>query len=143
MTSLKVVRTIVVNAPRQKIWRAITEPADLIEWYAPGCRWEISQLRPGSTVRFFNTDTDIQEATIETVEPQKLLSLRWRPDNNHPFATLLNTYQLDEAGESTHVTITQSGYETAPDGAGEQWYQQDEQAFTAIAAALKDHAERK
>ena len=143
MDNLRVASTVVINSPKSNVWRAITEPAELIQWYAPGCRWEIPELRAGAVLRFFNTETDILSATIEVVRPQKFLSMRWQPDNRFPSATLQNTYELDDEGDSTRVTIAQTGYETAPADVRQQWFQQDEQAFTAIAAALKNHVEQR
>jgi uncharacterized protein YndB with AHSA1/START domain len=47
-TSLAAERTIWIDAPRERVWRAITTPEQLNQWYAPGSTWEIPTLRMGA-----------------------------------------------------------------------------------------------
>jgi uncharacterized protein YndB with AHSA1/START domain len=142
METLAVERTVLINAPIQQVWSAVTDPEQLKEWYAPGCSWEIPALQPGATVKFHNTETDIQLATIESVEPLREFSLRWQLDPMHPGLTLLNRFLLESENDSTRVTVSQTGYESLPDGMRQQTLDQDAQAYTAIAESLKTYLER-
>jgi uncharacterized protein YndB with AHSA1/START domain len=142
METLAIERTVWIDAPRERVWRAITEPEQLKEWYAPGCPWEIPALRVDEIVKFYNTDTDIQHATIEAVEPPQQFALRWQLDPNDPAMTVLNTFLLEEENGGTHVTITQAGYESLPSDIRDQQLEQDEGAYTAIAESLKAYLER-
>lgn len=99
-------------------------------------------MQEGATIKFHNTDTDIQLATIEAVEPLKELALRWQLDPAHPGMTLLNVFQLEDAGEYTRLTVSQEGYEALPVGIREEQLQQDADAYTAIADSLKSYLER-
>ena len=142
METLAVERSVLINAPRQRVWNAITDPAHLEQWYAPGCPWEIPSLEVGQTVKFHNTDTDIQLATIEDLEPLRRLTLRWELDPAHPGITLLNSFLLEEENGSTRATISQAGYESLPDGMREEQLRQDADAYTAIAESLKSYLEQ-
>ena len=128
-----------VAAPVTRVWRAITEPGELIQWYAPGCRWEIPALRVAAPVRFFNSETDVQSAIIERCAPPRELVLRWTPDPAMPNITLVNTYELRSDEGGTLVTISQSGYASVPEGQRAEWIRADEGAFPAIASALAAH----
>ena len=86
MEQLVVERTIWIAAPRERVWRAITEPQQLEQWYATGCPWEIPALQVGATVKFYNTDTDVQLAMIEVVAPPHQFTLRWQPNQPDPEA---------------------------------------------------------
>jgi uncharacterized protein YndB with AHSA1/START domain len=141
MEALAVERSVSINAPRQRVWRAITDPAQLEQWYAPGCPWEIPALQVGATVKFHNTDTDIQLATIEDLEPLHRFTLRWELDPAHPGITLLNSFLLEEENGNTRVTVSQAGYESLPDGMREEQLRQDADAYTAIAESLKSYVE--
>jgi uncharacterized protein YndB with AHSA1/START domain len=141
MEALAVERSVLINAPRQRVWQAITDPAQLEQWYAPGCPWEIPVLQVGATVKFHNTGTDIQLATIEELEPLHRLTLRWQLDPAHPGITLLNSFLLEEADGNTRVTVSQAGYESLPDGMREEQFRQDADAYTAIAESLKSYLE--
>jgi uncharacterized protein YndB with AHSA1/START domain len=142
MEALAVERSVSINAPRQRVWRVITDPAQLEQWYAPGCPWEIPALQVGATVKFHNTDTDIQLATIEDLEPLHRFTLRWELDPAHPGITLLNSFLLEEENGNTRVTVSQAGYESLPDGMREEQLRQDADAYTAIAESLKSYVER-
>jgi uncharacterized protein YndB with AHSA1/START domain len=141
METLAVERSVLINRSRRDVWQAITDPAQLGQWYAPGCPWEIPSLQAGATVKFHNTDTDIQLATIEAVEPFKELTLRWHLDPAHPGITLLNSFRLEEENGKTRVTVSQAGYELLPDGMREEQLRQDAEAYTAIAESLKTYLE--
>lgn len=136
MESVTVERRVWINAPRQRVWLALTEPEHLERWYAPGCPWVIPTLEVGETVKFYNTDTDIQLATIEVVEPPRQFTLRWQLDPMKPELTLVNTFFLEEENSGTQVIATQAGYESLPDDIRQQQLDQDADAYTAIVESL-------
>jgi uncharacterized protein YndB with AHSA1/START domain len=142
METLAVERSVLIKVPIERVWQALTNPAQLEQWYAPGCPWEIPALEPGATIKFHNTDTDIQLATIEVVKPLQEFTLRWQLDPMHPGLTLTNTFRLEPENGSTRVTVSQSGYESLPDGMREEQLRQDADAYTAIAESLKSYLER-
>ncbi|MBC7841640.1 MAG: SRPBCC domain-containing protein [Gemmatimonadaceae bacterium] len=128
-----------VAATPERVWEALTSPADLVRWYAPGCRWEIEALRVGASLRFFNTETDIQVATVEACLPPHRLTLRWIPDPALPSAQLLSSYVVRGDQHGSVVTLTQSGYESVPEAQRAMWIEADEGALPAIAASLVAH----
>lgn len=142
METLAVERSVLIDASPQRVWQAITDPAELEQWYAPGCPWEIPALQHGATVKFHNTDTDLQLATIEVVEPLQEFTLRWQLDPMHPGLTLTNAFRLEPEDGSTRVTISQAGYDSLPEDMRQEQLDQDAAAYTAIAESLKDYLER-
>lgn len=141
MDGITVERSIWINAPRERVWQAITQPQQLERWYARGCPWEIPMLEVGATVKFYNTDTDIQIATNAVVAPPHQLTLRWQPDPTHPAAVLTNTFLLEAEASGTRVTVTQTGYETVPEAVRQQWFDADTSGYTTIVASLKAYLE--
>ena len=142
METVAVERSVLINAPRERVWKAITDPTQLEQWYAPGCPWEIPELEVGATVKFYNTAIDVQLATIEVVEPLREFTLRWQLDPMHPGLTLTNSFLLSPENDSTRVTVSQAGYESMPDGIREEQLRQDADAYIAIAESLKSYVER-
>jgi uncharacterized protein YndB with AHSA1/START domain len=65
--------------PPEKVWRAVTEPAELAHWFP--ARVEMD-LRPGAPVHFVEEDPDIGESSGEVVEvdPPKVFAFRWGGD---------------------------------------------------------------
>jgi uncharacterized protein YndB with AHSA1/START domain len=140
METVAVKRSVLIAAPAHIVWDAITDPKHLEQWYAPGCPWEIPALQSGATIKFHNTDTDIQLATIEVLEPMREFTLRWQLDPMHPGLTLTNTFLPEN--DITRVTVSQAGYESLPDEMRKQALDQDAQAYAAIAESLKNYLER-
>jgi uncharacterized protein YndB with AHSA1/START domain len=142
METIAVECRVWINAPRPRVWSAITEPEHLERWYAPGCPWVIPALEVGETVKFYNTDTDIQLAIIEVVEPPHQFTLRWQLDPMKPELTLLNTFFLEEASGGTRVIASQAGYELLPENMRQGQLDQDADAYTAIVESLKAYLEQ-
>jgi uncharacterized protein YndB with AHSA1/START domain len=135
-------RDIWIAASRERTWSAITEPNHLEQWYAPGCPWEIPSLEVGTIVKFYNTDTDIQFATIDIADHLHQLTLRWQIDPTDSTITLVNTFLLAEENGGTHITVTQTGYESLSDDIRQEQINQDMEAYSAIIQSLKSYLER-
>jgi uncharacterized protein YndB with AHSA1/START domain len=141
METVAVERSVLIDASPQRVWQALTDPAHLEQWYAPGCPWEIPALQAGATVKFHNTEADIQLATIEVLEPLREFSLRWQLDPMHPGLTLSNSFRLEPENSSTRVTISQAGYDSLPEDMRQEQLDQDAAAYTAIVESLKNYLE--
>ncbi len=116
-------RQVVLNAPRQKVWEAITK-ADLISrWF--GTDTKIPSLSVGQEILFEWADYDYRcRAIIEKVEPQSCFAYRWehgKADFDLPIVeeTLtLVTFTLEDAGEGTRLTVVETGFASLPEGVG-------------------------
>jgi hypothetical protein len=107
-----------------------------------GCPWEIPSLHVGATVTFYNTDTDIQRAAIEIVDPPRQLALRWQPDQTYPATTLVTTFLLAEENGGTRVTIVETGYESLPGDVRQQRLDESAQGYSESLEHLKADLER-
>jgi uncharacterized protein YndB with AHSA1/START domain len=132
---LFVERNIVIDAPPERVWRAITVPAELERWYAPGRPWEIPTLAPGAVVRFHNTPDETLVATIAVLDPPRELTLRWHGGPATPEMT--TSFRLAPVAGGTRVTIYETGYDNLPGDAGAAHAAQAAEGYTASLAALK------
>lgn len=142
MSETAVTASVLISAPAPAVWQALTSPEELIRWYAPGCRWEIEAVAPGATVQFFNSDTDVQRATITEAEPLRRLALRWHLEADGEVVSLENVFVLEPAQRGTRVTVRQAGYEALPAKLRDEWLAQDRGAMEGIARSLKAHVEQ-
>ena len=60
--------------PVERVWRAITEPAELGRWFPAEARFE---PRVGSEVRFSMAGEPDTAGTVQQVDPPRLLQLTW------------------------------------------------------------------
>ncbi len=110
---MAVERSIWINAPRERVWRAITDPDEIARWFSPGTQWRGTGLKVGGTLSVYNpeTDTDSYTQVIDLVDPPRRLVTRSAP----PEVAYVTTWTLDEENNGTRLTITHSGYELAAD----------------------------
>ncbi len=104
-------RTVLLRAPRSRVWSALTQPEELLRWF-PTQQAEMD-LRPGGSARFVWEDS-ADEAVIEVVEPEERLRFHWRPTGlDRPFTVV--TFVLRDVEGGTELTLTETGFAGLPD----------------------------
>jgi uncharacterized protein YndB with AHSA1/START domain len=108
-------RATVINAPLERVWSVLTEPAFLGHWFGSGEPVKID-LRRGGLLVFDHGVHGTIPARIETVEPPRRFSWRWsqgaageEPDDTN--ATLVEfTLAEDDPTGGTRLTMVESGF---------------------------------
>jgi uncharacterized protein YndB with AHSA1/START domain len=129
----RIEKTIVVRAPRARVWRALADAQEFGEWF--GVTFESGAFAPGAVARGViaptTVDPDVAKAqapykgmpfeiTIDRMEPERLFSFRW-----HPFAierdvdystepTTLIVFTLEDVPGGTKLTVVESGFDRIP-----------------------------
>ena len=98
---MEIVREIVLPAPPEEVWAALTEAERLEEWFANDVELDAT---PGGEAVFRWDDGEERRAVVEQIEEERRLALRW--DDGGEVELL-----LEEAAEGTRLLVT----ETAPD----------------------------
>ena len=92
---MEVTREVVVPAPPEEVWRALTEPERLEEWFANEVELDV---RPGGAGRFRWEDGDERHAVVREVEPGERLVLDWDDEGRVVFT-------LEEVPEGTRIAV--------------------------------------
>ncbi len=93
-----IVREIVLPAPREEVWEALTDPDRLEDWFANTVEVD---LRPGGGARFGWGNGEERHATFTEVEPGRRLAFDWDDDGEVEFT-------LDDAAGGTRLTVIES-----------------------------------
>jgi uncharacterized protein YndB with AHSA1/START domain len=127
--TFSVERSIWLAAPRERVWRAITDPKLIQQWYSPGTPWRLSELRTGGKLSTYDVETgaDVFVQTIEVVDPPHQLVVRSVAEP--PVTPQVTTYTLEEESGGTRLTLTNSGYELEPQDARQQNMEQNAFGF--------------
>jgi uncharacterized protein YndB with AHSA1/START domain len=141
--ALAVERSIWINAPRERVWQAITDPKQRQQWYSPTRPWLISALEVGGKFYTYNVETDTETYTevIELIDPPHQLVTR--SIAKPPQTPQVTAWLLDEENGGTRVTITNSGYELEPDRSRHPNMEQNAFGFGMMLANLKAYNEDK
>jgi uncharacterized protein YndB with AHSA1/START domain len=125
---LAIERSIWIATPRERVWRAITDPKQLQQWFSPTTPWELSALEVGGRYYVYNTETnsEMYVQVIELIDPTHQLITRSMPE---PPDTIMKTtvYTLTEEDGGTRLTVTHSGYEQSPEDT--RWGEMEQNTF--------------
>jgi uncharacterized protein YndB with AHSA1/START domain len=132
MTTDRIEKKVVLNAPQERVWRAISDSKEFGAWF--GMAFDAPFVQGNRmTGKIVPTTVDAEvaklqkphegkafEIIIDRIEPMRKLSFRW-----HPFAidpsvdyskepTTLVTFDLEKVSGGTQLTITESGFDKIP-----------------------------
>ena len=115
-----IVQEIVIKAPAERIFEALTNPAQRTKWWGAEGRFQTthmeSDLRPGGKWMMRGNGIGGRPFTIRgeyrQIEPPRLLIFTWLPDwQEDAFETLVR-FDLIENNDVTAVRLTHSGLAT-------------------------------
>jgi len=112
VTPEPVIKEVTIDAPVDRVWKAITDKEDMKQWYFD---LENFEPKPGFKFQFYGGTEEHQYlhlCEIKEVIPNQKLSYSWRYDG-YPGDSLV-TFELFEEGERTRVKLTHEGLETFP-----------------------------
>ena len=111
MTDLAIDREILIEAPPEVVWRTITEPDQMSQWFAD--RVELV-AEPGAR-GYMHFGDQGGPVVVETVERPVRFSFRWNhPRGEEPVAgnSMLVEFTLTPEGdERTRLRVAESGHE--------------------------------
>src|SRR5579863_9929916 len=111
MADLLIEREVLIEAPVKVVWRTITDPDQISQWFAD--RVELV-LEPGAH-GYIGFGDQGGPVVVETVDPPTRFSFRWNhPDGEDPVVgnSMLVEFTLTPEGdERTRLRVTESGHE--------------------------------
>ena len=118
----RIERTILLKAPRSRVWRALSNAAEFGAWF--GVDFQGKAFAAGKPVRgkitYPGYEHIVMEVQIERIEPERLLSWRWHPAAMDPAVdysdepTTLVEFVLAEVEGGTMLTVVESGLDKIP-----------------------------
>lgn len=94
--------SIVVDAPVEEAWEAVTDPAALSSWFGADVDLEPAPLAK-ATFRF--PDGSVRFAIVEEVDAPHRLAWRWWPAGDHTAATRV-ALELEALDAETETLVT-------------------------------------
>lgn len=111
MAGLGIEREVLIEAPVEVVWRTITEPDQISQWFAD-CVELVVEPGAHGYLRFGDEGGPV---VVETVDPPTRFSFRWNhPQGADPVAgnsMLVEFTLVAEGPERTRLRVTESGHE--------------------------------
>jgi uncharacterized protein YndB with AHSA1/START domain len=140
----RIEKTMMLQAPRSRVWRALTDPAQFNQWFGVNLT---DPFVPGARVRGPVTDPQYahltMDITIDRVEPERLFSWRWHPggdshiDPSEP--TTLVIFELEEVAGGTQLTVKESGFDKIPPSRRGKAYRENDEGWSGQFDNLRKH----
>ncbi len=119
----RIERSIVLKAPRSRVWRALTQAPEFGTWFR--ARLDGQRFAPGATTRgpiAYPGYEHVQfEVVVERMEPESYFSWRWHPYAVEPGVdysgepTTLVEFTLEDTDDGgTRLTVVESGFDALP-----------------------------
>ena len=131
-TTDRIEKQILLRAPRQRVWRALTDSKEFGLWF--GMRFS-GPFVPGATMRATIVPTTVDaevakkqkqfegipfDVAVERLEPERLFSFRWHPGAVEPNVNYseepmtLVEFELQEVPKGILLTVRESGFDAIP-----------------------------
>jgi uncharacterized protein YndB with AHSA1/START domain len=143
----RIEKTVILRAPRSKVWRALTDSAQFGQWFGA----KVDQpFTPGRRIRGPVTIPEYTHLTfevdVERMEPERLFSWRWQPggdpDIDPAEPTTLVVFQLEEVPEGTRLTVTETGFDRIPVARRGKAYRENDEGWTGQIENLRNYLAR-
>jgi uncharacterized protein YndB with AHSA1/START domain len=119
----RIEKTIELKAPVDRVWRALSDPAEFGAWFR--VKLEDTAFRPGDISRGRMTypgyEHLVWEARIVAVDRPSRFAFTWHPyavdadtDYSDEPPTLVE-FRLEPLGGGTRLTVTESGFDALPE----------------------------
>jgi uncharacterized protein YndB with AHSA1/START domain len=102
---MEITRELVLPAPADEVWEALTDPDRLAEWFANDVELD---LRTGGVGVFRWDNGEMRTAVVEEVDPPHRFGFRWTDADEAESAVL---FELDELSEGTKVIVRETSCE--------------------------------
>jgi uncharacterized protein YndB with AHSA1/START domain len=111
MPGLVIDRDVLIEAPVEVVWRTVTEPDQMSQWFADRVELVVAPGAHG----YMQFGDQGGPVVVETVDPPASFSFRWNhPDGEEPVAgnSMLVEFTLTPLGdERTRLRVVESGHE--------------------------------
>jgi uncharacterized protein YndB with AHSA1/START domain len=121
----KLVITRILDAPRELVFEAWTDPKHVSQWFGPrGFSNPVCELDPrpgGSILIHMRGPNGISHPMTgvyhEVVRPTRLVYTSWVPDKENPLFEILTTVTFAELGGKTKLTLEAKVLKSTPEAA--------------------------
>jgi uncharacterized protein YndB with AHSA1/START domain len=157
MSMDRIEKKILLRAPRKRVWRALADSKEFGTWF--GMKFD-GPFAPGAVMRGVISPSKVNaeiakaqksheglafDVTIETMEPERLFSLRWHPGAVEPGVdysaepTTLVEFRLEETKEGVLLTVTESGFEGLPLARRAKAFSANDGGWTIMVKVLEEY----
>ena len=139
-------KTILLRAPKSRVWRALTNADEFGTWFRVRLA---SNFAVGKKVAGKVTYPGYEHVTfsveVERMDDERLFSFRWHPyavdpkvDYTKEPATLVE-FRLEDEADGTRLTVVESGFDRIPAGRRDEAFRMNSQGWATQMENVRRH----
>ena len=146
-TKDRIEKQVMLNAPRSRVWRALTDVEQFNTWFGVELRQPFVAGREIDGRITMKGNEHRMTIWIETMEPERVFSFRWHPYAIEPDVdysaepTTLVTFTLEETADGIRLTIVESGFDAIPASRRAQAFEMNDRGWTGQAEKIRRYVE--
>jgi len=144
----RIEKTLVLRAPKGRVWRAITTPEEFGTWFK--VKLEGTFVAGRTTIGKITHpgfENLTMEMHVERIEPENFFSYRWHPYAIDPKVdyskepTTLVEFRLEEVPGGTMLTIAESGFDKIPVERRAEAFRMNDKGWAGQIENIRRHVE--
>jgi uncharacterized protein YndB with AHSA1/START domain len=142
----RIQKTIVLRAPRARVWRALTDAEQFGAWFRAKLETGFAVGKPATgRITYPGYEHLKFEVSVERMDAEQLFSFRWHPyaiDPELDYArepSTLVEFRLEEVPEGTRLTVTESGFDELPPERRSEAFRMNEQGWAEQVENVRRH----
>ena len=144
----RIEKTLVLRAPKGRVWRAITTPEEFGAWFK--VKLEGTFVAGRTTIGKITHpgfENLTMEMHVERIEPEDFFSYRWHPYAIDPKVdyskepTTLVEFRLEEVPGGTMLTIAESGFDKIPVERRAEAFRMNDKGWAGQIENIRRHVE--
>jgi uncharacterized protein YndB with AHSA1/START domain len=140
----RIEKTIVLHAPRSRVWKAIADARQFGQWFKVNLEGEFEAgASIAGTITYPGYEGLRMEIVIDRIEPERLFSYRWHPgDPNRDYTSdpmTLVEFTLEDVPGGTRLTIVESGFDKIPLARRAEAFRMNEGGWTEQMQNIERH----
>ena len=160
MNTDRIEKKILLRAPRERVWRALSDAAEFGAWF--GMKFD-RPFAPGAKLKAEIVPTTVDpevgkaqaahagipfDITIEQMEPERLFSFRWHPhaiERGTDYSaepTTLVVFELEQVADGILLTVTESGFDQIPLARRAQAFQANDGGWSVMVTVMEKYVRR-
>jgi uncharacterized protein YndB with AHSA1/START domain len=130
-------RSIWINASRERVWLALTDPEQVTSWFSPGTSFKTRGTGAGTRLYVENLETgeEMYVQVFEVFDPPHRLILKSQVEP--PQTPFITSYRLEEENQGTRLTLIFGGYEAVPEDVRQQMMNENAAGFELMLGNIK------
>ncbi|MDL5055419.1 SRPBCC domain-containing protein [Oscillatoria laete-virens NRMC-F 0139] len=137
METIAIERSIWIRASRERVWEALTDPAQVAQWFSPGALFRSTGNGAGARLYVENPETgaEMYVQILEIADRPHRLVLRSQPEPPEP--SFITSYTLTEENDGTRLKFLFSGYEALPEEIRQQIMDENAAGFELMLGNIR------